>query len=82
MIYYFVCHASHYWIPVVVNLTILILCARYLGHLYKKDMRILAEPTIILGASMCWPLFDAGVFVFVVGWLLSKLIGMLIVKNT
>lgn len=81
MLYYFMLNPSHYWVPMVVNLVLLILNARFFGHLYKKDARMLTEPVLIFGFSMLWPLLDMGLLMWGAFWLAGKVIGFLIGKR-
>ena len=81
MLWYFMMHPLQYWVPVLVNLVVLILSARFLRRFYKGEARILLEPVIIFGAAMLWPLFDMGILVGSAFWLAGKVIGFLIGKR-
>lgn len=81
MLWYFMMNPTHYWVPMVINLVLLILNARFLGHLYKGEARMLTEPVLIFGAAMLWPLFDMGLLVGGAFWLAGKVIGFLVGKR-
>lgn len=81
VLWYFVVNPSHYWAPMVINLVLLILNARFLHHLYR-EAKMLMDPIVIFGVAILWPLFDMGLFVVGTFWLMGKVIGFLIGKRS
>ena len=82
MLWYFMMNPTHYWVPMIINLVVLILNARFLGHLYKKgDLKLFTEPVLIFGMAMLWPLFDMFLLVGAAFWLAGKVIGFLVGKR-
>ncbi len=80
MLRYFMGHPIQYWVPMVVNLVLLVLGARFLRRFYKGEARILLDPVIIFGAATLWPFADLGLIVSVVFWSMGKAIGLIIGK--
>jgi len=80
MLWYFMQHPRQYWVPVLVNLVVLILSARFFKRFYKGEARILLDPTIIFGAAVLWPMTDMGILVATVFWLMGRTIGFVIGK--
>ncbi len=78
MLLYFMLNPWHYWIPLGVNLVVLILVARFLGPKLKGEWRLFREPVIVLGGAFMWPLLDMGLIITALGWVGAKIIGFLI----
>lgn len=81
MLWYFIGHPHHYWVPALANLILMILSARFFSHLYKGELRIMKDPIIIFFASLLFPFTDAAIVVCGCAWLASKVIGALIGKR-
>lgn len=78
MLYYFMLHPAHYWIPFGINLVILIVLIKFFGHLLSGEAKAFKEPTILFGSAAFWPLFDAMIIVGSIFWIAGKIIGFII----